>query len=221
MKGRLIVLAAPSGAGKTTIANALVARRRDLGFSVSATTRAPRPKEQDGRDYYFLSAAEFERRVQADDFIETAEYAGQRYGTLRAEIDGILASGRNVLLDIDVQGAAQVRRMYPRPQSLAIFLLPPSGQELVNRLRGRGTESHIALLPRLERASEELRIAEDFDCVVVNDNLEQAVTDVSAAIDTTVPLLSRQEVRRRIETLLSDLRETLDGLKREHTKGTV
>ena len=154
--------------------------------------------------------------------MEWAEYAGNRYGTLRVEVDRIRQGGRHVLLDIEVQGAAQVRKKYPRPESLAIFLLPPSGQELVNRLRGRGTETHIALwLPRLERASEELQVAEDFDCVVVNDDLDRAVTEVSAAIDATAPPLPRNEVRRRVEELLADLRDALDRLKRKHTKGTA
>jgi guanylate kinase len=216
---RLVVLAAPSGAGKTTIARALVARRRDVGFSVSATTRSPRAGEQEGADYYFLSPAEFDRRIAAGAFLEWAEYAGQRYGTLRAEVDRIRRGGRNVLLDIEVQGAAQVRERYPPPESLAIFLLPPSGRELVNRLRGRGTEAHVALWRRLEQANQELQRVPAFDHVVVNDDLDAAVDEVSAAIDDRRPRQAPEDVRRRVTHLVRELEQALDDLKRTAGKG--
>ena len=182
-KGRLVVLAAPSGAGKTTIAQALVAEREDVGFSVMATTRPPRAGERDGHDYHFLTRDEFDRRVRAGEFLEWAEYAGNRYGTLRAEVDRIRQAGRHVLLDIEIQGAEQVRRAYPWPDSVAIFLLPPSGPELIRRLRGRGTESNLTMWRRLERARAELSVAPTFDVVVVNEDLARAVVDVSRAID--------------------------------------
>ena len=202
--GRLIVLAAPSGAGKTTIAQALVAEREDVGFSVSATTRPPRAGERDGHDYYFLTRGEFDRRVGAGEFLEWAEYAGNRYGTLRAEVDRIRQAGRHVLLDIEVQGAEQVRRAYPWPDSVAIFLLPPSGPELIRRLRGRGTESNLTLWRRLERARAELSAAPTFDVVIVNEDLARAVVDVSRAIDRT-DKPAAAGVQARVAELLRDL----------------
>ncbi len=203
--GRLIVLAAPSGAGKTTIAQALVTRRPDVGFSVSATTRAPRPGERDGHDYHFLTREEFDQRVRAGEFLEWAEYAGNRYGTLRSEVDRFRQAGRHVLLDIEVQGAAQVRRAYPWPDSVAIFLLPPSGPELIRRLRGRGTESNLALWRRLERAKAELTAAPTFDVVVVNEELDRAVADVSRAIDRTERPGVAAGVQAQVAELLRDL----------------
>ncbi|HEU4763390.1 MAG TPA: guanylate kinase, partial [Gemmatimonadales bacterium] len=134
MRPFLVVLSAPSGCGKTTIARRLLAERPALGYSVSATTRAPRAGEVAGQAYHFLSPEEFERRVRAGDFIEWAEYAGHRYGTLRSEIERILGSGRTAILDIEVQGARQVRRHMP--DAVHVFILPPSGAALAARLRG-------------------------------------------------------------------------------------
>jgi len=213
VKGRLIVLAAPSGAGKTTIAKALLARRSDLEFSVSATTRAPRGAEQDGKDYYFVSATEFSRRVAAGDFVEWAEYAGNRYGTLKSEVERIRKNGRQVLLEIEVQGAEQIRAKYPPPLSLAIFLLPPSGRELVKRLQGRGTERREVLRKRLEQACDELQKAEAFDYAVVNDDLETAVAEVSEAIDSTRQQPSREQVSRRVDRILDELRGILNDFE--------
>ena len=203
-KGRLVVLAAPSGAGKTTIAQALVAEREDVGFSVSATTRPPRAGERDGHDYHFLTRDEFDRRVRAGEFLEWAEYAGNRYGTLRAEVDRIRQAGRHVLLDIEIQGAEQVRRAYPWPDSVAIFLLPPSGPELIRRLRGRGTESNLTMWRRLERARAELSVAPTFDVVVVNEDLARAVVDVSRAIDRS-DKPAAAGVQARVAELLREL----------------
>ena len=206
MKAAVVVLAAPSGGGKTTIARALEARWPDrYGFSVSATTRAPRPGERDGEDYLFLSKDEFRRRQAAGDFLESAEYAGELYGTLNAEVDRVLAAGRHVLLDIEVQGARQVRQRYPPPASRAVFILPPSAAELVRRLQGRRTESPNEMVQRLQTAIRELKQAEAFDHVVVNDQLDSTVALVhtlveagEAAPDTTVE-------QRRIKTLIAEL----------------
>lgn len=204
--GRLVVLAAPSGVGKTTIARALAERRRDVGFSVSATTRPPRSGERDGVDYHFLTAADFERRVQAGDFLEFADYAGQRYGTLRAEVDRLRDQGRHVLLDIEVQGAAQVRRAYPWPASIAIFLLPPSGAELRRRLAARGSEDAPALERRLEQGRRELAAAPNFDVLIVNDDLERAVAAVSRALDQTGrPAPPPPELHDRVTALIREL----------------
>ena len=185
MKPVVVVLAAPSGGGKTTIARALVTRwPTQYGFSVSGTTRAPRAGEQDGKDYFFLSKDEFRRRQAAGDFLESAEYAGELYGTLKAEVDRVLAAGRHVLLDIEVQGARQVRTRYPHPASRAVFILPPSGAELMRRLKGRRTETAKERASRLATAIRELEQAEAFDHLVVNDDLDAAVETVHKLVET-------------------------------------
>lgn len=193
MKPVVVVLAAPSGGGKTTIAHALEARWPErYGFSVSATTRSPRPGERDGEDYFFLSKAEFRRRHGAGDFLESAEYAGELYGTLKAEVDRVLASGRHVLLDIEVQGARQVRERYRPPASRAVFILPPSGAELMRRLKGRRTESKSEQTKRLATAIRELEQAEAFDHVVVNDDLDAAVETVHKLVESPDAAASAQ-----------------------------
>ena len=187
MKPVVVVLAAPSGGGKTTIARALETRWPErYGFSVSATTRPARPGEREGEDYFFLSKDEFRRRQAAGEFLEWAEYAGELYGTLKAEVDRVLAAGggRHVLLDIEVQGARQVRKRYPPPASRAVFILPPSAAELLRRLQGRRTERPSEMTKRLETAIRELRQAEAFDHVVVNDDLNTAVTTVHQLVET-------------------------------------
>jgi guanylate kinase len=184
VKPVVVVLAAPSGGGKTTIARALVARWPErYGFSVSATTRSPRPGERDGEDYFFLSEDEFRRRERAGEFLEWAKYAGALYGTLKAEVDRVLAAGRHVLLDIEVQGARQVRKRYPPPASRAVFILPPSAGELLRRLQGRRTESPGEMAKRLETAIRELRQADAFDHVIVNDDLDTAVPTVHKLVE--------------------------------------
>jgi guanylate kinase len=181
VKPFLLVLSAPSGGGKTTVAKALLAAREDLGYSVSATTRAPRPEERDGTDYHFISRAEFDRRLVAGEFLESAEYGGHRYGTLAAEVDRMLESGRHVVLDVEVRGARVIRE---RCQNVvSVFIIPPSAQALVNRLGGRKTERPNDLVRRLRRAVEELDEAHQYDYVVVNTDRTQAVAEVAAIID--------------------------------------
>jgi guanylate kinase len=181
VKPFLLVLSSPSGGGKTTIARHLLGAREDLGYSVSATTRAPRPGETDGEHYHFLSAREFARREAAGAFVETATYGGARYGTLRAEVEKILAAGRHVVLDIEVEGARQVRRAYP--DAVEVFILPPSARTLLERLGARNTEGTAALAGRLDHAAAELAAAPEYDYVVVNDDLVTAVDEVAAIID--------------------------------------
>ncbi len=181
MKAFPLVLSAPSGGGKTTIANALVAARDDIGYSVSATTRPPRPGERDGTDYHFVSAAEFERRVQAGEFLECAEYGGARYGTLQAEVERVLASGRHVVLDIEIEGARAIRRRYP--DAVLVFIVPPSAEELLQRLGGPDGTRAASLVSRLRRAVEELRVAPEYDYVVVNADRTEAVAEVAAILD--------------------------------------
>jgi guanylate kinase len=206
VKAAVVVLAAPSGGGKTTIARALVTRWPErYGFSVSATTRGPRPGERDGEDYFFLTKDEFRRRQAAGEFLEWAEYAGELYGTLKAEVDRVLAAGRHVLLDIEVQGAKQVRKQYPHPASRAVFILPPSAGELLRRLQGRRTESPSEMRERLETAMRELRQAEAFDHVVVNDDLDSAVLTVHKLVETPEAEPGAKLERKRITALIAEL----------------
>lgn len=203
MSGLVLVLSAPSGAGKTTIAQALLAARDDLGFSVSATTRPARGAERDGVDYHFLSPAEFERRAEAGEFLEQAEYGGHRYGTLATEVDRVLATNRHVLLDIEVQGARQVRQRCKNV--VTIFIIPPSARALVERLGGRKTEGRQELARRLRRAVQELDEAAWYDYIVINADRTQAVAEVAAIIEAETHRPDR----------LTDLAVTLDALVRE------
>ena len=190
MTPRVVILSSPSGGGKTTIAQALLARRPDIGYSVSATTRPPRAGENDGRAYHFLTREQFERRRAAGEFLEWAAYAGELYGTLRSEVERVLGSGRHVLMDIEVNGTIQVRRAYPPPQSIAVFILPPSADVLVRRLRERKSESPRALEERLRQAVVEVQQAMSevagvptYDHWIVNDVVEAAVTEVARIVD--------------------------------------
>jgi len=209
----LLVLSAPSGAGKTTIARALLAARDDLGFSVSATTRPPRQGERDGEDYRFLTVAEFERCVQAGAFLEWAEYGSHRYGTLRSDVDDLLAEGRHVLLDIEVQGARQVRE---RCQNVvSVFILPPSARVLVERFGGRNTERPAELARRLRRASEEMAEAGSYDYVVVNTDRTQAVAEVAAIIDAETHRTQRQpELEPNLQALVRDVADLASAIER-------
>ena len=203
-----IILSSPSGGGKTTIARELLRRRTDLGYSVSCTTRSPRVGEVEGRDYYFLSLAEFERRRDAGEFAESAEVHGNMYGTLRSEIERVLGSGKHVVMDIDVQGAQQLTRVFP--QSVTIFVLPPSAEVLLERLRQRRTESKEQLAKRLQSALQELQAVELYQYVVTNDDLAKAVHRVSAVVDAEV--VSRERVaglRHQVSMLVRRLEEEI------------
>ncbi len=182
MKPFLLIISAPTGAGKTTIAKALADARADsVAFSISATTRPPRPGERDGVDYFFLSRPEFQRRADRGDFLEWAEYSANLYGTPASEVDRILASGRHVLLDIELQGARQVRQR--RRDVVSVFVLPPSVTVLMERLQGRGTDAPADLKRRLEQAVHELEAADEYDYIVVNDDRQAAIRDVGAILD--------------------------------------
>jgi guanylate kinase len=175
-----VVLAAPSGAGKTTLARLLVQRNPEITFSISATTRPPRPREQDGQDYHFIDDATFDRMIERDELAEWAVVHGRRYGTPRREVTSAVERGRTVLLDIDIQGARQVRRMFP--DALLIFVLPPSAAELDRRLTGRASEDPDERRRRLVNARREVEAVHEFDFVVVNDNLDQALARIEAII---------------------------------------
>ncbi len=202
------MLSSPSGGGKSTIARHLLEARDDVIYSVSATTRARRNGEEDGRHYHFLDRAEFERRVKAGDFVEWAEYGGQLYGTLRSEVERGLAAGRHVVLDIEVAGARQVRRSFP--DSVHVFVLPPSASELATRLRGRNTEDLAAVERRLDIASDELQAALEYEYVVVNDDVVEAVAHVAAILDVEARRVRRQ---KNLNLVIENLRRDLAGLK--------
>lgn len=184
-----IILSSPSGGGKTTIRKELMGLRHDVGYSVSATTRRPRAAEVDGRDYYFLTNGEFVASRERGEFAESAEVHGKLYGTLRREVDRVLQGGRHVIMDIDVQGAAQFVQSYPA--SVLIFLLPPSADVLLTRLVARKTEDRSDLIVRLNDARRELMAVGQYPYVVVNGDLARAVRDVSAIIDAEASRPSR------------------------------
>jgi guanylate kinase len=179
-RGKLIVISAPSGAGKTTIAHEVLKRNPSLEFSVSATTRPRRPGETDGRDYFFLTREEFERRVRAGEFVEWEEIYGNLYGTLKSEIDRALASGGHLLFDIDVKGGLSIKRQFP--EALLIFIEPPSVEALWQRLQGRHTEDTATLARRMERVTMEMEAGRAFDRHCVNDELARAVEEVQALV---------------------------------------
>ena len=182
-KGKVIVLSAPSGTGKSSIIKRLLEYPElNLGFSVSATSRAPRGAEQHGVEYYFISHEEFKRRADAGDFVEWEEvYPGTCYGTIKSEVTRVTEAGRNLIMDIDVKGGLNVKKCFG-DQALTIFILPPSKEELERRLRGRGTDAEEVIRKRLDKADFELSFAPQFDVRVVNDDLERAVEEVRRLI---------------------------------------
>ncbi len=207
-----VILSAPSGGGKTTIAKALLARRPDLGYSVSCTTRSPRPGEIPGRDYYFISRAEFIAEREQDAFAESAVVHGNLYGTLRREVQRVLSEGKHVVMDIDVQGSLQFLRAFP--ESVTIFILPPSADVLLDRLRGRNTESAAQLAARLQSALQELQQVGTYEYVVVNDDLERAVASVGSILDAET--VSRQRVKN-LRQQVGQLIERLELEIENHT----
>ncbi|MDT8324312.1 MAG: guanylate kinase [Bacteroidota bacterium] len=177
----LFVLSAPSGSGKSTIARSILQQFDGLSFSVSATTRAPRPKETDGKDYFFLSREEFERRVAEGGLVEWEEIYGNLYGTLKAEVDRVLADGGHLLFDIDVKGALSIKNMYDA-EAVLIFIRPPNMDVLRERLLRRGTDSEEVVERRMQRADWELARAASFDYEVVNDDLQRSVPEVAGIV---------------------------------------
>jgi guanylate kinase len=204
-RGHLYVIAAPSGAGKTSLLHALMSRRPTLSFSVSCTTRKPRDHEQDGRDYHFIDRAEMERLIAADEFVEHANVFGNLYGTRRSVVDAALAEGRDLILEIDWQGAKQVRERLP--EAVQIFILPPSRAELEARLRKRASDSEEAIARRLAESEIEMSHWRDFDYIVVNRDFEQALADLEDILD------GRGEASRRDRPGLEANLQALLGIR--------
>ncbi|MEB3148927.1 MAG: guanylate kinase [Sphaerospermopsis sp.] len=178
--GKLIVLTGPSGVGKGTLMQKLLQLHPELYYSVSATTRSPRPGEINGQNYYFITRSQFQKLVAQGELLEWAEFAGNYYGTPRAAVLEQIQSGKLVILEIELEGARQIRTSYPN--ALSIFILPPSFSELEKRIRGRGQDSQEAIARRLNRAQEEIEAAAEFDIQIVNDDLETALNQIEAVL---------------------------------------
>ncbi|MCI8868986.1 MAG: guanylate kinase [Lawsonibacter sp.] len=179
-RGQLIVLSGPSGVGKSTVIAELLGQRRDIYFSVSYTTRTPRVGEQDGVNYHFITRQEFERMIDGDELLEYAQYVGNYYGTSLKVIQDKLAAGIDVLLDIEVQGAAKVRRRVP--EAVFLFIIPPSFEELSRRLHGRNTDGEEVISGRLEKARTEFKEIPNYDYLVINDKVSHAVEEIEAIL---------------------------------------
>ncbi len=202
MKGNLIIITSPSGGGKGTLIAELMKRGVGIGYSISYTTRAKRPNEVEGKDYSFIDRDEFERMIEADEFLEYATVHGSYYGTSRTRVESLIAEGVDVILEIDVQGAADV--MKKLPEAVSIFILPPSFQELEQRLRSRNTEEPEQLQVRLRNSFDEVRRYDEFEYVVINDNIADAVRRLESVI-----LGERQRRTRQI----GQIRDILDSFE--------
>lgn len=217
MKPFPLVLSSPSGGGKTTIAKALLAARDDLGYSISATTRPMRPGEEDGKDYFFLKRKVFEAKVAAGEFVEWAEYGGQLYGTLKAQLQAVMDAGQHVVLDIEIQGAREVKRLFH--DAVLVFIVPPSADELLKRLGGTTGTRAATLEQRLQRAVVELNEASQYDYVVVNADRTEATAEVASILDAESrrprhnPELSEQlgQLGRDITALLDRIMQKAGG----------
>ena len=195
-KGKTFIVSGPSGVGKSTVLNALLEQQKNLYFSVSATTRDPRPGEEDGKQYHFINPDIFHKMIGEDEFLEYAEYVGNFYGTPKKYVDAAMAMGQDVILDIEIQGALQVHAK--RPDTVRIFIAPPSWAELERRLTSRGTDSAEVIQKRLLRAKVEVQTAHTYDYFVINDTVESAVDEIRAII-----LAEHCKPQERL-TLLSD-----------------
>lgn len=182
MKGKLVIISAPSGAGKTTIVNHLLGKDLDLEFSVSATTRKPRGKETHGKEYYFISPDDFKKRIKNNEFVEWEEvYKDNFYGTLKIEIERIWSHKRNVIFDVDVKGGISLKRTFGG-KAVSIFIMPPSVKELEKRLRVRGTDNNEKVQVRINKALEEMKLADKFDYIILNDHLVNATEEVESIV---------------------------------------
>lgn len=193
LQGLLFIVAAPSGAGKSSLVNALLASDAELSLSISYTTRPPRPGERNGHEYHFVERDEFKRMLDAAEFLESAEVHGNYYGTSQAQIAAIRAAGRDVVLEIDWQGAQQVRRLFP--DAIGIFILPPSIDELSRRLVSRAQDSEEVIRRRLAAAADEVGHATEFDYVIINNDFDAARQDLAAVVRASRLCLARQSAR--------------------------
>jgi guanylate kinase len=193
MQGLLFIIAAPSGAGKSSLVNAVLADDPQLALSISYTTRPARPGEVNGREYHFVDRTTFQRMLEAGEFLESAEVHGNYYATSQRQIADVRASGRDIVLEIDWQGAQQVRRIFP--DAIGIFILPPSRAELERRLRARGQDAAAAIERRLAAAEEEMSHAVEFDFVIINNDFEEARRDLAAVVRASRLRLARQSAR--------------------------
>lgn len=200
-KGILLVISGFSGAGKGTIVNRLIEKYDEYALSISMTSRAPRPGDVEGINYFFVSREEFEKTIAENGLLEYAEYCGNYYGTPRAFVEKKLEEGRNVILEIEIQGASNIKKAFP--ESLLIFITPPSAAELEKRLRSRGTESEEAIKGRLARAHEESNGMDKYDFIVINDDLEECVDEVHRIIEFS----KKQPVR--MQSFIEDMRNQL------------
>jgi len=181
-KGKMIIISAPSGAGKTTIVKHLLQQELKLEFSVSATSRSARPNEIHGKDYYFLTPDEFQQKIKNNEFLEWEEvYNGFFYGTLKSEVERIRNTGRNVIFDVDVVGGLNIKKYYGN-EALAVFIMPPSVEELEKRLLIRGSDTMDKIKMRVEKAAEEITLAEKFDVILVNDNMEKTLLEAEKLV---------------------------------------
>lgn len=201
-KGNLFVVTAPSGAGKTTLVAALLAADANVQLSISYTTRQPRAGEVNGKDYHFVERAEFERMINAGELLEHAEVYGNYYGTSQVWINEVIQNGRDILLEIDWQGAQQVRRLFP--EAIGLFVLPPSLETLESRLRNRGKDSDEVIAKRMAVAREECSHVDEFDYVIVNEHIDDAVRDIVAVVRAQRLTLAGQSLRHT--ALISSLK---------------
>ena len=195
-KGKTFIISGPSGVGKSTVLKELFQDRDDLYFSVSATTRPPRPGEINGVHYHFTDVDEFRKMISEDAFLEYAEYVGNFYGTPKRFVDEAMEQGKDVILDIEVQGALQVKKIYP--EGVLIFMVPPNLEELGNRLTKRGTEDKETINKRLRRALEEMELVEEYDYLVINDTVEQATEDMLTIVAAEKMKCSRNKNIKKI-----------------------
>lgn len=202
-KGILIVVSGFSGAGKGTLMNKLVEEYEGYALSISATTRDPRPGEENGREYFFLTKEEFEQKIADNALIEYAQYCGNYYGTPKDYVERQIALGRDVILEIEIQGALAVRKQYP--DAILLFVTPPSAEELRRRLSGRGTETAEVIEERLRRAAEEAQGIEEYDYILINDDLETCVKELHAIVDAA------HHAPVRNEEFIEKIRQELGG----------
>ncbi len=198
-KGLLIVLSGPSGTGKGTVCKALLQKRKDISLSISCTTRLPRPGETDGVSYFFKTHEEFEKLIEQNAFLEYADVFSNYYGTPKSFVDAAIEQGRDVLLEIDVQGALKVKAAYP--QGVYIFLVPPTMEELENRIRSRGTETSEQIKARLGKAGAEMKLMDEYDYRIVNDEVDNVVCSIEAVIKAEKLKISRYIDEKRSDSI--------------------